>query len=168
MNHRIQPETVCWFWIPSKYVWLLLYHKPKHGIVVMFKNWMRFTTGTPDCMIGPLDWYVSGGWWLGHIGICSAWWEKKGNIYVCASSGWWTKLHILGIVHNIKQYKTMHWSAWWWNNLVGGLDHFSCFHILRISPSQLTNSFFQGSWNHQPYVQCGAPKIAKWVYNYSN
>ena len=84
MNHRIQPETVCWFLIPWKYVWFLLYLKPKHEIVVMFKNCMRFTTGTPDCMIGPMDWLFFGGWWLGHSGICSAWWEKKGNI-----SGWW-------------------------------------------------------------------------------
>ena len=41
--------------------------------------------------------------------------------------------------------------------LVGGLEH----HILGISSSQLTFIFFRG-------VQCGAPKIAKLVYNSNN
>ena len=35
--------------------------------------------------------------------------------------------------------------------LVGGLEHFLCSHILGMSSSQLTNSYFSEGWpNHQP------------------
>ena len=44
-------------------------------------------------------------------------------------------------------------------SLVGGLEHFLFSHILGISSSQLTNSYFSEGWlNHQPevsWISCG-------------
>ena len=50
------------------------------------------------------------------------------------------------------------WILWWWRLwLVGGLEHFICFHKLGSSSSQLTN-IFQRGWDHQPddhgYCDC--------------
>jgi len=39
--------------------------------------------------------------------------------------------------------------------LVAGLEHFSFFHTLGMSSSQLTNSYFSEGWlNHQPVNNC--------------
>ena len=40
------------------------------------------------------------------------------------------------------------------SKLVGGLEHFLCFHILGMSSSQLAN-IFQRAWNQQPVRCCG-------------
>ena len=44
--------------------------------------------------------------------------------------------------------------------LVGGLEHFLFFHMLGISSSQLTNSYFSEEWpNHQPVVVDSHPVV---------
>ena len=56
--------------------------------------------------------------------------------------------------------KDKNWTATNNPELVGGLEHFSFFHILGMSSSQLTKSNFSEGWlNHQSVVNL--PKFAR-------
>ena len=54
------------------------------------------------------------------------------------------------------QTKTEQKKCWWNSHLVGGLEHLDLFfHILGMSSSQLTNSYFSEGWlNDQPVIGC--------------